>query len=89
VDAEECKKGKEDRRLHDDLDERFCEHGRFRREPVLMGFVAGCAAGAVLEIYLGLWALAVPVVLAVLAIPLGTLWSGGQATHHNSTRSDA
>ena len=37
----------------------------------VVGFVAGCAAGAVLEVQFRLWALALPVVLAVLAIPLG------------------
>jgi uncharacterized membrane protein len=35
------------------------------------GFVAGCAAGAVLEVKLGFWALALPVVLSALAVPLG------------------
>jgi uncharacterized membrane protein YoaK (UPF0700 family) len=37
----------------------------------VVGFVVGCAAGAVLEVHFGLWALALPVVLAVIAIPLG------------------
>jgi uncharacterized membrane protein YoaK (UPF0700 family) len=41
--------------------------------PCIVGFVAGCAAGAVLEVHLGLWALVLPVVLAALAIPLGEL----------------
>ncbi len=35
------------------------------------GFVGGCAAGAVLEVKLGFWALALPVVLSALAVPLG------------------
>jgi uncharacterized membrane protein YoaK (UPF0700 family) len=35
------------------------------------GFVVGCAAGAVLEVKLGFWALALPVVLSALAVPLG------------------
>jgi hypothetical protein len=39
--------------------------------PCVVGFVAGCAAGAVLEVYFGLWALALPVVLAVIAVLLG------------------
>jgi uncharacterized membrane protein YoaK (UPF0700 family) len=41
--------------------------------PVVVGFVAGCAAGAILEVQLGLWALALPVVLAAFAVQLG--WS--------------
>ena len=39
--------------------------------PAVVGFVAGCAAGSVLEVHFGLWALALPVVLAALAVPLG------------------
>ena len=39
--------------------------------PCVIGFVAGCAAGAALEVKLGLWALVLPVVLSVLAVPLG------------------
>lgn len=39
--------------------------------PCVVGFVAGCAAGAVLELHLGFWALVLPVVLAVVAVPLG------------------
>jgi uncharacterized membrane protein YoaK (UPF0700 family) len=57
--------------------------------PCVAGFVAGCAAGAVLEVHFGLWALALPAALAALAVPLGELRSDGPATHHNSTRSDA
>jgi uncharacterized membrane protein YoaK (UPF0700 family) len=38
--------------------------------PCVAGFVAGCTAGAVLEVHCGLWALALPVALAVLAVPL-------------------
>jgi uncharacterized membrane protein YoaK (UPF0700 family) len=37
----------------------------------VVGFVVGCAAGAVLEVHFGLWALALPAALAVIAIPLG------------------
>lgn len=37
----------------------------------MIGFVAGCAAGALLEVHYRLWALALPFVLAVVAIPLG------------------
>jgi hypothetical protein len=37
----------------------------------VVGFVCGCAAGAVPEVYLGLWALALPVILAALAVPQG------------------
>jgi len=39
--------------------------------PSVMGFVAGCAAGGFLEFHFGLLALALPVGLATLAIPLG------------------
>jgi uncharacterized membrane protein YoaK (UPF0700 family) len=37
----------------------------------VIGFIVGCAAGAALEVKLGLWALALPVVLSALAVPLG------------------
>jgi uncharacterized membrane protein YoaK (UPF0700 family) len=37
------------------------------------GFVAGCGAGAVLELRFGIGALALPVILATLAVPLGEL----------------
>jgi uncharacterized membrane protein YoaK (UPF0700 family) len=47
--------------------------------PCVVAFVGGCAAGAVLEVYFGLWALALPVVLAALAVPLGELRSDGGA----------
>lgn len=43
--------------------------------PSVAGFVAGCAAGSLLEIHLGLRALALPVFLAALAVPLGEIWS--------------
>jgi len=39
----------------------------------VIGFVAGCAAGGFLELHFGLLALALPVVLAAIAIPLGEL----------------
>ena len=39
--------------------------------PCVVGFVAGCAAGAALEVHLGLWALVLPALLAVLAVALG------------------
>jgi uncharacterized membrane protein YoaK (UPF0700 family) len=38
--------------------------------PAFLGFIAGCAMGALLEARFGLWALALPVLLAVVAIPL-------------------
>src|SRR5438270_10246535 len=41
--------------------------------PSVIGFVAGCAAGGFLELHFGMWALVLPVVLAVIAIPLGEL----------------
>jgi uncharacterized membrane protein YoaK (UPF0700 family) len=43
--------------------------------PCVAGFLAGCAAGAWLEIRLHLLALALPVTLAALAVPSGELWS--------------
>jgi uncharacterized membrane protein YoaK (UPF0700 family) len=39
----------------------------------MAGFVGGCVAGAVLELHFGVRALALPVILAALAIPLGEL----------------
>ena len=39
--------------------------------PCVVGFVAGCAAGAALEVHFGLWALVLPALLAVLAVTLG------------------
>jgi len=39
----------------------------------VIGFVAGCAAGGFLELHFGMWALLLPVVLAVIAIPLSEL----------------
>ncbi len=53
----------------------------------VVGFVAGCAAGAVLEVHFGLWALALPVVLAALAVPLGELWSDGRVAQRDTRRS--
>jgi uncharacterized membrane protein YoaK (UPF0700 family) len=47
--------------------------------PSVVGFVAGCAAGAVLEVHFDLWALALPVILAAVAVPLGELWNDGRA----------
>jgi len=46
--------------------------------PCVVGFVLGCAAGAFLEVHFRLWALALPVILAALAVPLGELWSDGR-----------
>jgi uncharacterized membrane protein YoaK (UPF0700 family) len=48
-----------------------------RTFPCVVAFVGGCGAGAVLEVYVGLWALALPVVLAALAVPLGELRGDG------------
>jgi hypothetical protein len=39
----------------------------------VVGVVAGCAGGAILELRCGLGALALPVTLAALAIPLRTM----------------
>jgi uncharacterized membrane protein YoaK (UPF0700 family) len=52
----------------------------------VVGFVAGCAAGAVLERHCGLWALALPVILAVLAVPLGELWGERRAVQTSDRR---
>jgi uncharacterized membrane protein YoaK (UPF0700 family) len=52
--------------------------------PCVVGFVAGCAAGATLEVRFGLWALALPVALAVLAVALGELRSDGPVLHPDS-----
>jgi uncharacterized membrane protein YoaK (UPF0700 family) len=41
--------------------------------PCVVGFVTGCVVGAVLEVRFDLWALALPVVLAALAVPLGEI----------------
>jgi uncharacterized membrane protein YoaK (UPF0700 family) len=49
--------------------------------PSIVGFVAGCAAGAILEVHYGLWAPALPAILAALAAPLSELWNDGPATH--------
>jgi uncharacterized membrane protein YoaK (UPF0700 family) len=54
--------------------------------PSIVGFVAGCAPGAVLTIRFGLWALALPVVLATLAVPLGELRADGRATPRSGKR---
>jgi len=52
--------------------------------PCVVGFVAGCATGAVLEVHFGLGGLALPVLLAALAVPLGEVWIDGWATQRDS-----
>jgi len=52
--------------------------------PCIVGFVVGCAAGASLEVRFGLWALALPAVLAVLAIALSEPKNRGLTTHRDS-----
>jgi uncharacterized membrane protein YoaK (UPF0700 family) len=54
--------------------------------PCVVGFVAGCAAGAVLEVHFGLWALALPVILAAFAVPLGEVRSNGQNVAQDGKR---
>lgn len=54
--------------------------------PCVVGFVAGCAAGAALEVHFGLWALALPVALAALAVALGELRNDSPARHPDSKR---
>jgi len=44
----------------------------------VVGFVVGCAAGAALEVHFGIRALALPVVLAALAVALGELRGNGR-----------
>ncbi len=57
--------------------------------PCVIGFLAGCAAGAFLEVHFGLWALALPVALAALAVPLGELRSDRPARHRDPQPGDA
>jgi hypothetical protein len=38
---------------------------------VIVGFAAGCGVGAACEVPLGLWSLALPVGLALLALAIG------------------
>ena len=55
-------------------DPRDLERARRRARltfPSVAGFVVGCAAGGFLEVYFGLRALVLPVVLAWIAVPLG------------------
>jgi uncharacterized membrane protein YoaK (UPF0700 family) len=52
--------------------------------PCVVGFVVGCAAGAVLEVHFGLRALVLPVFLAALAVPLGEVWDEGRTTQEDS-----
>ena len=40
----------------------------------MVGFAIGVIAGAVLELYVGLWALTFPVLLGAVAILLGEPW---------------
>jgi uncharacterized membrane protein YoaK (UPF0700 family) len=42
--------------------------------PALAGFIAGCTAGAFLELHFRLWALILPVCTAAMAFLLGELW---------------
>jgi uncharacterized membrane protein YoaK (UPF0700 family) len=39
--------------------------------PCIIGFVAGCAAAAALEVNFGFWALALPVLLSAFSVPFG------------------
>jgi len=47
----------------------------------ILGFVVGLVLGAILQIHIGLWSIAFPVLLAVLSIPLGETW--GYAGQHS------
>jgi uncharacterized membrane protein YoaK (UPF0700 family) len=50
--------------------------------PSVVGFGAGCAAGGFLELHFGLLTLALPVVLAAIAIPLGEMLSEDPYARH-------
>jgi uncharacterized membrane protein YoaK (UPF0700 family) len=68
-----------------------CELARTRHRASVTGlcvggFVIGCSAGAYLEIHLHLLALALPVSLAVLAVPLGARWSDDRSTRDVETQ---
>jgi uncharacterized membrane protein YoaK (UPF0700 family) len=43
--------------------------------PAVLGFIIGCASGSLLYTRIGFSALALPLILAILAIPLGEYWS--------------
>ena len=55
----------------DSIDLARARHGARLTLASVIGFVAGCAGGGFLELHFGLRALALPVVLAAIAIPLG------------------
>jgi uncharacterized membrane protein YoaK (UPF0700 family) len=76
------------RRQGEPSDLNKARHRASRIFPCIIGFVAGCAAGAVLELHFGLWGLLLPVVLATLAIGLGELRCDGQVTHPGSKRTE-
>jgi uncharacterized membrane protein YoaK (UPF0700 family) len=54
--------------------------------PCVLGFMVGCVLGAILEVRFGLWALALPVILAAFAVPLGEMWSDTLGTGARSPR---
>jgi uncharacterized membrane protein YoaK (UPF0700 family) len=56
--------------------------------PSVVGFVAGCAGGTILEVHCGFWALALPVLLAVLAVPLGGLRRQARPGERDSKKED-
>jgi uncharacterized membrane protein YoaK (UPF0700 family) len=51
--------------------------------PCITGFVAGCSAGALLEVKFHLWALGLPAILAALAVPLGEVWNSAHTMQKN------
>jgi uncharacterized membrane protein YoaK (UPF0700 family) len=53
---------------------------------VVVGFLGGCAGGALLELRFSLWALLLPAALATAAVPLGELWSDSRARDQGSKR---
>jgi uncharacterized membrane protein YoaK (UPF0700 family) len=54
--------------------------------PCVVGFVAGSVAGAALELHVGLWALTLPLLLAVLAVALGELQGDCTTSNPPATR---
>jgi hypothetical protein len=55
-------------------------------EPAIVGFALGCALGAACEVIVGLWSLALPTGLALVALTTGRLHvrraKGGDASVH-------
>jgi uncharacterized membrane protein YoaK (UPF0700 family) len=52
----------------------------------VVGFGVDCDAGAALEVHFALWALALSVILAALAVLLGEVWSSGRDVAQDGKR---